>query len=311
VNQMNFNPVIPMYFGPSTPPVFAGHVKSAGSVAPPSSDENVNVQFQLPTTVEGIHVVPKNITPLGFSIEGKTSPDINTRSFVLDVYAHGPDNSVQLLLALSIRGGVQWQPVPPPLNMFPATRLSFGGDFDVVSVIIHGAHFQIGQNLPFLSTNETKESHTAICKESAISVQLKKLNIDTDVLSKDHLKEAVASLALMPSQRYSNEFSQLFQFDSTLEQERCSKVYAGENYFVKDRKIYEKSTSLVAIQDVANLVGSIFSFVETESIVSEQDFHDRIASLHAINECFSACWRKQVSKVASMFLALNLCMFIL
>ena len=90
--------------------------------------------------IEGIHVVPCNMSPPGYKIEGKTKPDINTRPFTLTITGRDVDRPNQLvqILSLSISGGCQWIPILPPYNAIAVDHLIFEGDFEIVTIIIHG-----------------------------------------------------------------------------------------------------------------------------------------------------------------------------
>ena len=127
---------------PTEGAIYVGHLSSFDANIGGARDPNLSseISFNAAHTIEGIHVVPKNITPPGFTIEGLTFPDLHTRPFTLVVTARDVDRPHQLvnILSLSVSGGCQWIPIMPPFNGIAIDHLIFNGDFDVATVILHG-----------------------------------------------------------------------------------------------------------------------------------------------------------------------------
>ena len=90
--------------------------------------------------LEGIHVVPKGITPpVGFAFTGQTMPDLQSRSFYLEIFGRDIDaDAIIKVLAITVSGGVQWVDIPKPFNNLAYDYLAVKGDFDMLSLIVHG-----------------------------------------------------------------------------------------------------------------------------------------------------------------------------
>lgn len=134
-----FNPHGSMqYAGPMHPVVFIGHFKQN-----PSDIGNVahEVFLGFNSFVEGIHVVPNQVTPPGFTFLGRTMPDLRSkRSFTLELHGRVVGTTeIKTLLSVTITGGVQWMPVDATVAAMELDYLAIVGSFESLSIIIHGA----------------------------------------------------------------------------------------------------------------------------------------------------------------------------
>jgi len=143
------------------PIIFAGHVGLSEEDAAAQEDLaqdgrvfeiNFNQQAHF---LEGIHIVPKDISPpLGFEFQGQTAPDMTSRPFTLEMYVRDIDQPLVLKKVLGpvvVSGGVHWMPiVQPPMAV---DYVAIKGDFERLSLIIHG-----GPILP----GKLSESATAV-----------------------------------------------------------------------------------------------------------------------------------------------------
>jgi hypothetical protein len=126
--------------GPTCPPIFIGHLSCTGtSYASTSGSNSYEINLGRKCLIEGLHIVPNKIVPPGFPIEGRTQPDIATRPFHLQVYVKSDQQqSLYEIMSFTVSGGAHWLPVPLPHNTVPVSYLAFHGDFEQLSLIIHG-----------------------------------------------------------------------------------------------------------------------------------------------------------------------------
>lgn len=133
-----FNPHGSMpYAGPMQPVVFIGHFKQS-----PSDIGNVahEVFLGFNSFVEGIHVVPNQVTPPGFTFQGRTMPDLRSkRSFTLELHGRVVGTTeIKTLLSVTITGGVQWMALDAAVAALEVDYLAIVGSFESLSIIIHG-----------------------------------------------------------------------------------------------------------------------------------------------------------------------------
>ena len=132
--------------GPTTGPICVGHFSSSDvHAAKKDAALSCEVAFKAAHVIEGIHIVPNKVSPAGFSIEGRTLPDIQTRSFSLTIAARDVDRPQQLvtILSMTVSGGCQWMPIAPPFNGIAIDHLVLSGDFEVATVILHGIKLEL------------------------------------------------------------------------------------------------------------------------------------------------------------------------
>jgi hypothetical protein len=127
------------YFGPSNPPIFIGHLKQ--TIAKGSEEPAHEILLNFNSFVEGIHVVPSQVTPPGFSFQGRTLPDLQSqRSFTLEMHGRvSGSKDIRTLLSVTITGGVQWMPIDSELATLELDYLAISGSFEVLTIIIHGS----------------------------------------------------------------------------------------------------------------------------------------------------------------------------
>lgn len=152
----NFIPVKPI---PRYGPIFSGHLIKPDKC---SADWAHEIHFDKPYIVEGIHIVPNKLPVQNLMVEGKTIPDISMRSFDMAVFSRlcntKSDQEVKPkhVITVKITGGVEWLPFQKvgscddTANSQPVDYLAFVGDFDSLSVILHGHEFKSGEEHPKL-----------------------------------------------------------------------------------------------------------------------------------------------------------------
>lgn len=161
--------------GPQKPPIFIGHLVNPlehDPKHPKIIKEKIveEIQFKGKIQFEGMHIVPNRITPPGYHFTGHTRPELHIRPFNLQIWGRvwndsNNDNDVengsnqnessllsssaiQLLLSITINGGVQWLPFPHPVNQWKVDYLIFKGDYEELSLILHGEIVEVLEELP-------------------------------------------------------------------------------------------------------------------------------------------------------------------
>eukprot|EP01031_Cornospumella_fuschlensis_P033240 gene33240-40215_t len=137
--------------GPVHLPIFIGHVSRINDDGQKFSVGNHGDYCQelLFTTktvsIEGIHIVPNRINPPGVpDFVGRTRPDLSERPFTLQILGRIADSSILsaqelvVLVAITISGGIQWLPLATHLQEIAWDYLVFRGDYEEVSIIMHG-----------------------------------------------------------------------------------------------------------------------------------------------------------------------------
>jgi hypothetical protein len=136
--------VPPMIQGPKCPAVFEGHIANREASAKDRKSKYVQeLHFGFPIQLEGIHIVPNQITPPGHSITGRTKPDLMTSPFQLQLFGRVCSHQSTLkgivpLLSLTVNGGVQWMPVQTEVSQVDIDYIAFSGDYSEITVILHG-----------------------------------------------------------------------------------------------------------------------------------------------------------------------------
>lgn len=136
-------PSVPLVAKPSPKngPIFVGHL-----FKPPMTDAVDwvhEILFNKTYFVEGMHIVPNKLTVPNLILEGKTIPDMYTRSFDMSVYGRHCKNATPLkhIISVKVTGGVEWLPFLTEMeeaSAFHVDYLAIPGDFESISLIIHG-----------------------------------------------------------------------------------------------------------------------------------------------------------------------------
>lgn len=315
------------------PPIFVGHVRSSKLVGSSiqalvsgKTDIYVDeISFASPVQIEGIHIVPLKVCPPGISIEGLTTPDINTRAFLVNLLnklpptSTAPEAGTAELISLTVRGGVQWHPIPAPRHLMRVRTLVLGGDFEVITIIIHGQVLPSLDNQTPLSlssvpinTNAVKltetSSSTALLQsdssmsagivESASMMKIEESDsLDLWDLSSDQsIKSGLASL-LIPnveafSARNSSEHRKLKAIRSRFPQlvgpglqPKLIRARAG----VLGRSCKRHRESVLSLSSAANLVGELFTYEERDCC-SVEEYSNKSRAMGRIAELLEACW---------------------
>ena len=275
-------PHIPsMFAGPVVSPprsdlIFEGHITNRPHHGAESNHQGTVHEISFKSQqyfVEGLHIVPNKIKVPGTNFVGKTIPDMNMRPFSLHIFARVlfPDVSkepiVQHILSVTINGGIEWLAIPHPFDQLPIDYLAFDGDFEVLSMTIHGKI--VGPSIyggeghlpvPFyyhdisLETNEVELE--LVCEDPKPTVENKELESLSNKISAIGVKHSMYD--------YLNgvKLPQNFPI-SEIDYRYCRKY----------------SKSLVPIQSVAELVEQVFT---TQRIIS--------GDIVELNRLLEKCW---------------------
>jgi len=312
--------------GPISPPIFVGHVRSSkllnnsSILALISGKTDVlvdEISFADPVQIEGIHIVPFKVCPPGLQIEGLTTPDINTRAFLVNLLnklpptAATPEPGTAELISLTVRGGVQWHSIPAPRNQMRVRTLVLDGDFEVITIIIHGqvlssSNNQTSPSQGSLSINTielnpvaTSSSTILLPSDGAVitakieSASMKiELNSDLwELNSNQTIKSGLASLLVTNTiatnscehrklKAVRSRFPQLISTQSKL-----TKACAG----VLGRLCKRHRESVLSLNSAANLVGELFTHEERECC-STEEYAAKSESMDRIAQLLRACW---------------------
>jgi hypothetical protein len=321
------------------PPIFVGHVRSSHLVSSSiqalvsgKTDVFVDeISFASPVQIEGVHIVPFKVCPPGISIEGLTTPDINTRAFLVNLLnklpptSAAPEAGTAELISLTVRGGVQWHPIPAPRHLMRVRTLLLGGDFEVITIIIHGQilpsldnQTPLSQDSVPINTIDVKltetSSSTALLQQSDSSMStvivestpMQKIEGSDslgpwDLSSDQSIKSGLASL-LVPNveasaARTSSEHRKLKAIRTRFPQlvlglqPKLTRASAG----VLGRSCKRHRESVLSLSSAANLVGELFTH-EGRDCCSAEEYSVKAGAMSRIAELLGACW--EVAAVA-------------
>jgi hypothetical protein len=284
--------------GPASGSIFVGHLLSADVIDGFQKDPSLNSDIPLKNAyiIEGIHVVPNKISPPGFNIEGRTQPDIHTRPFNLMISARNVDSAVDLvqILTLTVTGGCQWIPILPPFNQIAIDHLRFQGDFEVISVIIHGMKIDL-QMLSAEAQKVVQSGYIDSKKTAALQIHLdveaddspdEEEMIDTDIElnAADTASLRVPHKVLLALQTRIEFYSDRLNFEEI--RLRKPPKCLLQQIASSDAS---KGSCVVALEEVSELVGAIFS-LEDGAICSDPSFGVRVKAVNNLIDLMQQCW---------------------
>lgn len=289
---------LPNTNGPTAGSIFVGHLLSAfpidGAQRDPSLDSDIPLRNAY--IIEGIHVVPNKISRPGFSIDGRTLLDIHTKPFNLMISARNVDNAAELvqILNLTLNGGCQWIPILPPFNQIAIDHLRFHGDFEIISVIIHGmkidlqmlsAEAQKVVQSGFIDNNQITALQTHVGAEAIDSPDEDEIiNVDADLTAPDAASLVIPQNILVALQtRLESYFHRLNFEDIKL---RIPPKSLIQQIASSDAS---KGSCVVALEEVSELVGAIFS-LEDGVICSDPSFGVRVKAVNNLIDLMQQCW---------------------
>lgn len=270
----------------STPPLFIGHFSNAFQ----KSDNNKHkirptiysvheISFHAIVKVEGIHVVPLGYQPDGFKIRGRTKPDMNTRPFELKIYCRSSATKELIpLLLVSVAGGVEWMPLPPGNGDIELDFLAIDGDFDDLSIIIHGTVVQdnagdvlppyphVFNTLPLpgdVARKALVKSSTGEMLEQAWSKV-----IDTSLAERSITIDSICMHAKLDNTEANHQ--------------QVQETIGG--------MCINSEHSLLPISLLAELVEKIFS-VESSDCIAVDDFQQRCQQIQNVSHALTSCWK--------------------
>jgi hypothetical protein len=284
--------------GPTTASIFVGHLISSSAIEDRNRDPSLVSDLALKAAyiIEGLHVVPNKISPPDFDIEGRTIPDIHTRPFNLMISARNVDNAkdLVLILTLTITGGCQWIPILPPFNSIAIDHLRFHGDFEIITVIVHGIKLDT-QMLSSAAQNVLQSPYiddSCITKKpgdsdglNEISEEENRANIDGSATSESvslEIPRKVLSALNSNVESYSTMMAVLDKRMNWGISDSIIQVIASADA--------SKSSCIVAVEIVAELVGAIFS-IEDDNTCSDPAFAVRRKAINNLVKMMNQCWK--------------------
>jgi hypothetical protein len=284
--------------GPTTASIFVGHLISSSALEDRNRDPSLVSDLALKAAyiIEGLHVVPNKISPPDFDIEGRTIPDIHTRPFNLMISARNVDNAkdLVLILTLTITGGCQWIPILPPFNSIAIDHLRFHGDFEIITVIVHGIKLDTqmlssaAQNVlqsPYIDDSSLAKKPGDSGGLNEISEEENRANIDGNATGE--------SVSLVIPRKVLSALNSNVESYSTMMAVLDKKM----NWGISDSIIQviasadaSKSSCIVAVEVVAELVGAIFS-IEDDNTCSDPAFAVRIKAINNLVKIMNQCWK--------------------
>lgn len=264
-----------------------GHLKNPDVPLPGTKrgkeDWVQELQFVNPLVLEGIHVVPNRVSPAGMPFSGRTKPEMQVRPFNLVLFGRvvpdsdqpdtPPIDKLHQLIAVTITGGVQWLPLKAPYNTWKVDYLAIKGDFEELSLIIHG------------------ESHSL---EGGDTKPLKLLPLPYPAFYEDLLEmtrkmhPGVPAVPALPSQPH-----KLVQIETTSLSAVLNTPLPKEG---KVKRLLPESGSTSAdsfiwLSEAAQLVEVIFSHTaHTAPYATYDEMHKDVEFLEKVNALLESCW---------------------
>ncbi len=257
-----------------------------------------------PYLIEGVHIVPNGIgVPIGSGVtfEGQTYPTLDDRSFTFDLFGRNLDtNEIKLILSINVEGGVQWAPLASPQNGWAIDYIVFSGNFDTVSIIIHGmileshaltevARDYFFQGPPFFPDAGTHEFDDEDITDSPIIIndEQQKLSKQKD---KDHLRRYNATLAIPVNTLHDKltgiaaayaDGTEVITKPTTLLKKSLLKSYIYSDFHASNDKI-------------ASLVGTVYS-IDVDKILGASDVYEVIKAVTNLGKEIDSCYQSSLN----------------
>ena len=109
----------------------------------------MEITFNKPVRIEGIHIVPADASPPGLPVEGVigvTTPKLFERPFDVRLQLHDLQHHRDVRVVADIpgvKGGVMWFPLSPTDAMVPTNMLFVEGTFTRMTLIVHGTVLEL------------------------------------------------------------------------------------------------------------------------------------------------------------------------
>jgi hypothetical protein len=265
--------------GPTRPVIFEGHIVNNSK----GKDEVFQeICFGFPFKLEGIHIVPNQVTPPGLSLVGRTKPDISQRQFQFQLHGRvASTNEIVFLLGLSVHGGVQWLPVPHPSSTLDLDYLVFIGDYEEITVMLHG--------FPIIPPNEINPNTSKPLAPYPFYFN--------DLLISN--KEMTDIRKFLPFFSKQNERNTYEYVKKTYERQSNAKsikeILTGlpplsseglDSHFYLSRVTSTHQKSLLPVKSLAQLVEKIFSLNGNVQLAALEDYEILETELHSLQSIF-------------------------
>lgn len=300
-----FHPPMPP-MGPTQPILFEGHI--VNNSKPKDSKEEVfqEISFNYPFKLEGIHVVPNQVTPPGFNITGRTKPDMHQRPFQLHIHGRiASTKEIVYLMGLTVNGGVQWMPVPPPASTFDIDYIVFIGDFEEITIFLHG--FPILQSNEMMSLKSKPLPPYPYYFNDLIMTnkELAELRRFIPSFSKHNEKESFEYAKIYEKQSQFKSIKEILTGLPPL----SSDGYDCNQYLSKLTNFHQKSLSSVKL--LAELVEKIFSLNNNIEFLSEESYHTFQMELLTLTSIFQNLHQVRNDFYFSVLHHLNFLLFLM
>lgn len=245
--------------GPQTPVLFLGHFGANNHEAKDFEEIVYEIDLSGNCILEGIHVVPNRISlEPSLHIQGMTIPEISVGSFHMQMYGQGYTGKDDILIFdLRVEGGVQWMPVPLNMQGREWERLTICGDFQILTIIIHGqrSHVLKVDTAEFAESSQNFSSSAKIENASIAPLILRDFDSSQkikNVMFSDPM--CVVSPAVLTAMRPFGTSGALIlkNFDEAT-------IHQGNMQSLSESAHIYFSTCAVSIDSVATLVEKIFS----------------------------------------------------
>ena len=278
---------------PLTPFLFAGHV----GLNRKRDDDVFEILLTESCLVEGLHVVPNGVSLPDFNLVGQTTPERGVRSFSLKLYGREASNSAAIveIFDLVISGGVHWVRIPAMFQTVPFNYLAIGGDFSVLTIIVHGTNHgrSTGESSSSAPTFPTVQSNS-IQRPGFISaypksdIEMSQYVTEILKLADGDVRSSGQELSESTGSTGPNPIVELFSADDVVKQD-CDRLENIERKCIAGSIFYSKC--MVSIPTIASLVESIFS-VDMDAIATNSGnlslLREPVLSLLA---SLSVCWK--------------------
>jgi hypothetical protein len=288
INQANINQIPMNVFnqqGFNFPPLFVSHIGFE------NRSHSIPTMYEIKIgdicILDALHIIPNNIRPPSMpKYVGKTKPDINTRPFSLKMFVRNVENdSIEPVQEWTIQGGVQYLPLPSHIQSMYTDYIAIGGDFDMLSLVIHGkklaknelpSKLAAGNNLPDIRINHNLKFLDDEYDESADEFDYEDEAADPETSKRT---QQLRHLMTMSTSTHRKRIlkSQLSKADHLV-----------EKYF-DDQGKFHSDKSRVSIKAVSDLLDVVFN-VSLDNIAVE-NIHSKIADLEKLRSSLDHCWQ--------------------
>lgn len=237
--------------------------------------------------LDALHIIPNNICPPSMpKYIGKTKPDINTRPFSLKMFVRNVENnSIEPVQEWTIQGGVQYLPLPSHIQSMYTDYIVIGGDFDMVTLVIHGKKLSKNEALSKKAANSNLPdivlNHNLKFLDDEYDESGDEFDYEDDDINHDKILR-IQQLRRLMTVSTSTYRRRLIKSQPTRAENLIEKYFDEFGRCSNDK-------SRVSIKSVGDLLEVIFS-VSIEDI-SVDNIHSKLADLRKLHSSLDLCWQ--------------------